>query len=507
MDHAALIGKLNALDRPRVVLLGDFMLDEYVFGDAERISPEAPVPVLRVVGSEQRVGGAGGVAANLAALGAEVACIGVIGDDAPGLHLGRELEALGCDVSHLVVSGDRPTTCKTRLVGLAQHRHRQQLMRVDHESAAPVDEPTRRKLADNVIAALGGADVLLLQDYNKGVLSGELIAEVTAAAHERRVPVLVDPARIDDYSRYRGATLVTPNRWEASLAGGEQIAEVADGDTTQLARVAERLIKSADLEFAVITLDKEGAYLHGRDGSGQLVPTRARSVYDVTGAGDMVLAVLGLCWGAGFEPAEAVAMANVAGGLEVEKFGSVPISRDELAAELRRARRGPGKLWNFEELAAEVARLQQAGKRVAFTNGCFDILHAGHVQTLQHARRQGDALIVAINSDESVKRIKGPSRPICPQDVRATVLGGLECVDYVTIFTDDDTPCRLLRELKPDVLVKGSQYGVEGVVGHEIVFEYGGDVVLSPMVEGESTTGTIERIIQAYEAEKARAGK
>ncbi|MCG3178351.1 MAG: Bifunctional protein HldE [Phycisphaerae bacterium] len=507
MDHATLWEKFNAAGRPRVVLVGDYMLDEYLYGDAERISPEAPVPVLRIVRSEQRIGGAGGVAADLAALGASVACIGLIGDDEAGRAVRDALADTGCDAGCLIVSADRPTTRKTRLVGLAQHRHPQQLLRVDHEQIAPADDATRGRLVKAALAAVADADAVLLQDYNKGVLSPAVIGQVIAAARKRGLPVLVDPARIADYSRYRGATLITPNRWEASLAAGEQIAELTPdaagaADTSQLQRVSDRLMAAADLEHVVITLDREGAYWSPRGGAGRHIPTRPRAVYDVTGAGDMVLATLGVAWVSGFDPAEAVALANVAGGLEVERFGSVPITREELGAALFAMDRGNSKLWDPRLLAAEVERLKASGRRVVFTNGCFDILHAGHVQLLQFARQQGDALIVAINSDDSVRRIKGPARPICPQDVRATVLGGLGCVDYVTIFTDDDTPRPLLRTLQPDVLVKGSQYGVQGVVGHEIVLGYGGQVVLAPMVEGESTTGTIERIIRAYEAER-----
>ncbi|MDD4890923.1 MAG: bifunctional heptose 7-phosphate kinase/heptose 1-phosphate adenyltransferase, partial [Phycisphaerae bacterium] len=473
MDHASLMEKLARVGRTRVVLVGDFMLDEYVYGDVERINPEAPVPVLRVVRGEQRLGGAGRVAADLAALGASVCCVGMIGNDDGGACLRRQLDQLGCDTSCMAVTPDRPTTVKTRLVGLAQHRHPQQLLRVDREDTGPADVLTKLLADGRIDAHLDNADVLVLQDYNKGFLAAESIAALIKAARRRRVPVLVDPALLSDYSRYRGATLITPNRYEASLAADEQIGELqsdslpsgggpgrGDGapDTSQLFAVSARLIAKADLDYVVLTLDKEGIYLGSRDGTGTLIPTRPRTIYDVTGAGDMVLAVLGVCWGqAGLLPVEAVALSNMAAGLEVEKFGSVPISREELLAEVHASVRGRSKLWDLPALVREMDRLRKDGKRIAFTNGCFDILHPGHVQYLQFSREQGDVLIVGLNSDSSVKRNKGPSRPICTEQERAAVLSALACVDYIVVF-DEDTPHELVKAIQPDRLIKGAQW-------------------------------------------------
>jgi D-beta-D-heptose 7-phosphate kinase/D-beta-D-heptose 1-phosphate adenosyltransferase len=540
MNHAALIEKftrLGDLPAPRIVLVGDFMLDEYVYGDVERINPEAPVPVLRVVRSEQRIGGAGRVATDLAALGARVACAGMIGDDPAGQEVRRQLESIGCDTRFMAVTPNRPTTRKTRLVGLAQHRHPQQLLRVDHEETGPAGVLTQLLADGELSRQLDGASALLLQDYNKGFLAPETIAQLVAAARKRNVPVLVDPALVADYGRYRGATLITPNRYEASLAAGEQIrelraspspaggADASDGraplrvaakqeqaDFSQLDRVSAKLIERAQLDYVVITLDKEGVYLAGRpllppprgegrgEGSpisGLHIPTRPRTIYDVTGAGDMVLAVLGFCWGqAGLTPAEAVTLANLAAGLEVEKFGSVPISRDELLAELRASVRGRSKLWDLPSLVCELARLRSAGKRIAFTNGCFDILHPGHVQYLQFAREQGDVLVLGLNSDASVRRAKGPTRPVCSQTERAAVLSGLSCVDYIVVF-DEDTPYELVKAVQPDALIKGAQWA-GNVVGTDIVEARGGRVVLADMVEGQSTTNVIDRVIAGH---------
>jgi D-beta-D-heptose 7-phosphate kinase/D-beta-D-heptose 1-phosphate adenosyltransferase len=426
---------------------------------------------------------------------------------------------------------------KTRLVGLAQHRHPQQLLRVDREETKPAETLKQLVTDERMKEALGNANAMLLQDYNKGFLNPQFIPGAIAAAKERGVPVLVDPALIADYGRYREATLITPNRYEASLAGGEQIGELPPAplpsgslkgtgrregqpDTAQLARVAGRLIERAMLEYVVITLDKEGIYLAGAPGanvaqppsavlspptagphpgagvphhSGILIPARPRTIYDVTGAGDMVLAVLGLCWNqAGLSPVEAVALANMAGGLEVEKFGSVPISRGELLAEIHAGIRGRSKLWDLPALLGEVERLRSAGRRISFTNGCFDILHPGHVQSLQFARDQGDVLIVGLNSNASVRRIKGPGRPVCTQQERAAVLSGLSCVDYVVVF-EQDSVYELVKAIGPDILVKGADRA-GNVVGSDLVEARGGKVVLAKFVEGNSTTDVIRRI-------------
>ncbi len=489
-----LISFVQSLGRPRVALLGDFMLDTYVYGDCERISPEAPVPVLRVVRQENRVGGAASVAADVLALGGAVDCLGVLGQDRWADELLGMLHAVGGQTASLMKLPDRPTTSKTRYVGLAQHRHPQQILRVDGESRDPLPPGVLQSLRAAVRASLAQADVLAIEDYDKGVVTDETAPAIIADARAAGLAVLVDPARIGDYSRYRGCTLLTPNRHEASLASG-----VAITDPASLERAAERILADAGAEGVVITLDKEGAYLKAAGQPGRRITTQPRDVYDVTGAGDMVLATLCVALAGGADWEAAVALANVAGGLEVERFGVVPVRRDELLAELYRLQhQGTGKVLGRAELVAEIDRLRQAGKAVAFTNGCFDILHAGHVQTLNYARRQGDALVVAINSDASVRRIKGDSRPIVNEQERAEVLAGLACVDYVTIF-DEPTPIPLLEQLRPAVLVKGGQYDYAGgVVGREVVEAYGGRIVLAPMREGRSTTNVIEKIAEVY---------
>ena len=484
-----LIEVVERFGSPRIALVGDFMLDRYLYGDADRISPEAPVPVLQVARRESRPGGAGSVATSIQALGGQVSCIGIVGQDEAGEELMGYLSAAGAEAAALTRLAGRPTTLKQRLVGLAQHRHRQQMLRLDEESVAPLPESVLAGLRGSLRSVLPRCRAVALEDHDKGVFCEAATPQWIADARAAGVPVIVDPARIGDYRRYRGASVITPNRLEASLASG---IEITDDDS--LRRSAERLLLSAEAEAVVITLDKDGALLARPGQAGMRIPTRQRRVYDVAGAGDAVLAMLAVALAEGCALPEAVALANVAGGLEVERFGVVPIGREEVVDELRHmvGLRG-GKVRPRGQLAEEVARRRRRGEIIVFTNGCFDLLHMGHVRYLQQAREQGSCLIVAINSDDSVRRLKGPSRPVIGQDERAEMLGALECVDYVTIF-EEDTPMPLLELLKPDVLVKGGTTPV--IVGKEFVEGYGGKVLNVGLVEGLSTTEIINRIVE-----------
>ena len=483
-----LIEKLERIGSPRVAVMGDYMLDRYVYGDVERINPEAPVPVLRTVRTRDGVGGAGNVAAAAAVLGAKVACIGVIGTDAAGDELERLLREAGADPSPLIRLSDRPTAVKTRYVGLAQHRHAQQMLRVDEESAAALPASVQEALRKCLHEQLPACDIVVLEDYNKGVFGEELTPRLIADARAADKSVLVDPARIDDFRKYRGATVLKPNRYEAGLAAGILIT-----DEATLEKAAARLLEIADAQAVVITLDKEGAYLYTAEGGKRIAHCRPRSVYDVSGAGDETLAVLAVALAGGCTAEEAVELANVAGGLEVERAGFVPIRRQEMIDELRSlVGLRSGKVMDRRRLAEELARRRARGDAIVFTNGCFDLLHMGHVRYLQEARALGSCLVVAINSDASVAKLKGPSRPVIGQDERAEMLAALECVDYVTVF-DEDTPHALLELLRPDVLAKGGTTPV--VVGREVVEGTGGRVVTLGLVEGLSTTQIIERIL------------
>jgi len=485
-----LIEQLSRLGSPRVLLVGDFLLDAYVYGDVERINPEAPVPVLHVLRREEIAGGAGNVAAAAAALGARVVCVGVTGQDASGRRLDELLTTIGADTSRLLRLSDRPTAVKTRYVGLAQHRHAQQMLRVDEEHLHDLPADAQDQLASAVAEAAKTADVVVLEDYNKGVCRPPLARRLIEAARAAGKPVVVDPALLNDFSRYRGATLLKPNRFEAARASGIDI-----HDDATLHQAAERLLDQTDADAVVISLDREGAFLCRRGQPGQRIPhQRPRDVYDVTGAGDETVAVLAVALAGGCSVEQAEELANVAGGLEVEKFGFVPITRQEIEDELRRMNglRG-GKVLPRASLSAELARRRQRGEMVVFTNGCFDLLHTGHVRYLQQSREQGHCLVVAINSDASVRRLKGPSRPVVGEVERAEMLAALECVDYVTVF-DEDTPLELLRELRPDILVKGGTTPV--IVGKELVESYGGRVCNMDLVAGQSTTRIITKIVE-----------
>ncbi len=484
----ALVELLERFSSPRIVLVGDFMLDRYVYGNVDRLSPEAPVPVLNVVRRETHPGGAACVAAAVIALDAKVTCIGVLGKDTDADELNKLLGEVGADTTALLRLDGRCTTVKTRHVGLAQHRHAQQMLRVDDEAEKSVPVKGAEKIAAALRSHIATAQVVALQDYDKGVLTDTGTPELIAIARKAGVKVVVDPARITNFSRYRGASVLTPNRYEAELASNVKIV-----DDASMERAAREIMQTSQADTVVITLDKEGAFLLQRDEQPIRIPTRPRLVYDVAGAGDEVLAMLSVALGQGISIRQAVELANIAGGLEIERFGVVPISRADVVEELRRmvGLRG-GKVMARKELLRELGRRRRAGHMIVFTNGCFDLLHMGHVRYLQQARELGSCLVVAINSDGSAARLKGPSRPVIPADERAEMLGALECVDYVTIF-DEDTPEPLLGLIKPDMLVKGGTTKV--IVGREIVEAYGGQVLTVDRAEGLSTTSIIDRVL------------
>jgi D-beta-D-heptose 7-phosphate kinase/D-beta-D-heptose 1-phosphate adenosyltransferase len=489
-----LIELLQGLPRGQVVLLGDLMVDRYLYGNAERLSPEAPVPVLHYQEEENRLGGCGGVAADLAVLGAGVRLVGVIGRDEQGHRLRELLSQYGIRPDGIVEDSDRPTTCKLRLVGSAQHRHPQQLLRLDFEQTRPISGDVADLVLRRTIAAMDGAHVVAIEDYNKGCLPPSLIAPVLAAAKERKLPVIVDPAAMADYSRYAGAAAIKLNRSEASKATGITI-----NAAEHAAAAAQQLMSRLDLEAVILTLDKEGAFLATRQGEQRWLTTRARQVFDVTGAGDMMLAMIAASRAVGATWAEAVALANVAGGLEVERFGAVPVQPAEILHELlTEHHQALGKRRRLEQLLPELAHYRAIGKKIVFTNGCFDLIHLGHVKYFQFAKKQGDLLVVGVNTDSGIRRLKGPNRPIIQEDDRLGVLEELASIDYIVPF-DEETPIELIQAIKPDVLVKGADYAKEDVVGWDVVESCGGRVALAPLVDGRSTSGLIQRILQAYQ--------
>jgi len=485
---ARLIALLQQAIRPRVLLVGDVMLDRYVWGDVERISPEAPIPVLRVGQREHRLGGAGSVASMLVALQSETILAAVTGDDAEGRSVRELLANIAVDCRCLLTDPQRVTTVKERLLGRSHGRDPHHMMRVDREDDRPISTELFQQLLSLVAKRLGEIDLIVVSDYNKGVCAGEMIPRLVELARAASVPVLADPVRGADYHRYAGCTCITPNRTEAGVAAGMRIATPQDG-----LQAARRLLDFG-IDTVLVTLDRDGIAWADQRGNARLFPCRPRQVCDITGAGDMVLSTIGYCLAAGADFPAAIEIANLAGGLEVERLGVVPLSRREILAELT-----PGssaahpKILPLEQLENQLKRQRLSGRRIVMTNGCFDLLHPGHVASLQQARQQGDLLVVGLNSDRSVRQIKGPGRPLIDQQGRAEMLAALACVDYVAIF-DEPSVAGLVDRLRPDVLVKADQYSFEQVVGHEIVTRHGGHVVTVPTKPDYSTTMLIEKI-------------
>jgi D-beta-D-heptose 7-phosphate kinase/D-beta-D-heptose 1-phosphate adenosyltransferase len=492
-----LCARIEAWKSVRVLVAGDYMLDRSMFGHADRLSPDAPVPVLAIQREESNAGGAANVCFALAALGCRPVCIGVTGDDGAGIELRRHLERAGCRVDGLICADDRPTIVKQSFIGLAGHRHPQKMFRADYEKILPIPGEVQKALLECVEAALPDLDVICIEDHDKGLITESFCQELIALARSRNVPVLIDPALRPDFARYRGATLIKPNRFEAATAVG-RVKDIHREEAWP--ELAEALLDELGCEAVVMTLDRHGALLLERGGEPLHLPTAERSVYDVTGAGDIVLATLAGAIGNGASLPTSVRLANVAAGLEVEKFGVVPIRLEELhLALLRQERERSGKLQSLAQLVPELSAYRKLGHTIAFTNGCFDILHAGHVDLLRKAKQTADLLVLALNSDISIRALKGPSRPIVPEADRVEVLAALESVDYIVLFGDGsggaaDTPLGLIEAIRPDVLVKGGDYTRETIVGADIVSAHGGKIVTIPLVEGRSTTGIVERI-------------
>lgn len=470
----------------RILVIGDVMLDRYIWGDVRRISPEAPVPVVCSTHQSQQPGGAANVAMNIAQLGASAVLVGFVGADENRSLLEDGLCASGIE-SSLVTSEGFPTITKLRIIG-----GRQQMLRLDSEKLGVRPQQDYDCLLAVALEKLKSSHALVLSDYAKGVLTPEVCQMLIAEARKQGIPVLVDPKNTD-FSRYRGATTICPNAGELSAAARELSQADMSNDLEALLSAGERMVTSFDLEFLTATLSERGIALLRPDNR-LIAPAEARQVFDVSGAGDTVIAVLTLALASGLRPETGVQLANLAAGIVVGKVGTVPVERHELIAALapELALSAADKVVSREELSSRVASWRANGEHVVFTNGCFDLLHIGHISVLEQARRAGDRLIVAINSDTSVSRLKGPSRPIVGERERARVLAALAAVDAVVVF-DEPTPLELIQQTRPDVLVKGGDYTLEAVVGAHEVQSWGGRVKIVPTVEGFSTTRLIER--------------
>ena len=466
-----------------VLVAGDLILDRFVTGVIERISPEAPIPVLHGRGETLALGGAGNVVANIASLGGKAIPVSVLGKDGAGDGLVRMLGDLGADTEGIGRSAGRMTSAKSRYSAQGQ-----QVLRFDEEEVKPLSADQRAALMTRFNAALSRADIVLLSDYGKGVLLDGVAAELIAAARDAGKPVLVDP-KGRDFGRYRGATAVTPNRKEL----GEAVGRAVFSDE-EIEAAAREPIAAHGFDFVLATRSEKGMSVVDAD-SARHIATQAREVFDVSGAGDTVVATLTAALSVGIDLVDSARLANLAAGIVVGKVGTAVVRSAELLSGLHEQewRHGEEKVLTRDAAAERAERWRLRGKRVGFTNGCFDLLHPGHISLLKQARAACDVLVVGLNSDASVKRLKGDSRPVQNETARATVLASLGCVDLVVIF-GEDTPETLIHALRPDVLVKGADYTIATVVGADFVQGYGGKVVLAELVQGQSTTNTIKRM-------------
>ena len=476
----------HAMVGQTVLCVGDLMLDEFVYGEVSRISPEAPAPVIAVQRSETNIGGAGNVARNIASLGARCILAGLIGEDAAAAELKAQFSLQSLIETVLVCDPSRPTTRKVRFVSEHFSTH---MLRADWELAAPASASIEQKLIDAILPLLPRADIVLLSDYAKGVLTARVLRNVIDAARKLGKRVIVDP-KSANFAIYRGATLLTPNRKEFAEATRSR------ADTTQsIADAAHDAMQLADCDAMLVTQSEHGMTLVPRGGEAIHVPAHAVKVRDVSGAGDTVAAMLAVTLAAGADWETALRMATAAAAVAVSKKGTAIVT----SAELRRKILPHAFLAAEEKIVAASGDLEaclsdwrKQGLRIGFTNGCFDILHPGHVKVLTAARGACDRLIVGLNSDASVKQLKGDGRPVLDERARAEVLAALEAVDLV-VFFEEDTPIELIREIKPTVLVKGGDYSREQVVGHEIVEAQGGEVMLVDILPGFSTTALVDR--------------
>lgn len=476
-----------------ILVLGDLMLDRYLWGDVERISPEAPVPVFHVRRQSEIPGGAGNVVSNLVGLGAGVTVIGIRGRDLAGERL---IELLRNDRVrlHILTHSDRPTVTKTRVVSQGQ-----QMIRLDEEDVLPLNKTLQAEIVELVKSESSKASAIIFSDYGKGLLhSKELVQSIITLADSRKIPTVVDP-KGHDWERYRGATCVTPNTKELEAVYGHSITNDA-----QLVEVMRTVVSNYDLSWLLVTRGPLGMCLMDRTGVPIFIPTLARQVFDVSGAGDTVTATLGLCVGSGLSFPDGARVANLAAGIVVGKVGTQPINLIELQSSLdttgvdARISGITQKLASLSAAGTQSEAWKSSGQRVVFTNGCFDLLHPGHVHLLNQAKALGDRLVVAINSDGSVRRLKGSGRPILSERDRASLVASLDCVDLVVLF-ESDAPDDLLRCLRPNILVKGSDYKHEQVLGRAIVESYGGEIHLIPILNGYSTRRIANRVLEVHE--------
>ncbi|PIS28556.1 bifunctional heptose 7-phosphate kinase/heptose 1-phosphate adenyltransferase [Candidatus Saganbacteria bacterium CG08_land_8_20_14_0_20_45_16] len=466
----------------KVLVFGDLMLDEHIWSRVERISPEAPVPIAEVTKIDHVPGGCGNVAVNIAALGGQPFLIGIIGQDSSGQKLRQALALANVPDSYLIVDQQRPTILKSRIIAASQH-----VIRVDREDKTALSTELLKKVIKQVKKVLTTVDVVIISDYGKGLINKELCQILIKAARQQKKFVAIDP-KGQDYSKYQQASIITPNLLEAGLATGIQI-----NSGPALIKAGQSLLTKVKSDFILITRGREGMSLFSAKKHLE-IPAVPREVFDITGAGDTVIACLSLAVAAGAKLDQAIALANLAASIVVSKIGTAPCFKAELAAALEGHEPIIKKIKSRQEIIAIAKNHKITGAQIVFTNGCFDLLHLGHVRYLREAKKLGDILIIGLNSDDSVRGLKGPKRPYIAELERAEILASLECVDYVIIFPES-RPDNLIKLIEPDIHVKGGDYQIDDLPEKKLVESLGGKVVVIPPIKGRSTTNIVERIL------------
>ena len=474
---------ISKFDRCKVLVIGDLMLDEYLWGDVERISPEAPVQVVSVQREDFTLGGSGNVSNNLVSLGARVFAVGIAGTGLNGKIMLERFNELGVDTKGIIKDPERPTTRKTRVIAANQH-----VLRIDRETRNEISGKALAKLNKYIEKTIPSVDVVLISDYQKGLITKSFVSRIVRTAKKYKKITIADPKGLD-FSKYSGIFLLTPNKKEASLASGIEIK-----DKKTLFDAGAKILKTAKIKNLLITCGKDGMVLFSSNEKPFTISARARQVYDVSGAGDTVLAVLGLATASGFSLKESATLANTAAGIVVGKVGTATVSKEELLSEVNSYPDSLSvKYKKLDELPNLIRELKKNGKKIVLTNGCFDLLHAGHIMFFSASKQYGDVLIVAIDDDESVKKLKGKGRPVISEKDRVKILCALDAVDYVVVFSTKELN-RLIKTIHPDVLSKGSNYTSTEVIGRKIVEKHKGRIVLIPVIENTSSSDIIDYI-------------
>lgn len=471
----------------KVLVVGDLMLDEYIWGSVDRVSPEAPVQVVEARSENYVPGGAANVANNLVALGYDVSLVGTIGDDHNGNKLTQMLKQENINCEGIRILKHRPTINKIRIIA-----HNQQILRIDREVKGTISEKMEQEIIDYIDSTIPTVDGIICSDYLKGLLTNNILKAIITGSKRHRKLVFVDP-KGKDFLKYRGASVLTPNEHEVEVASIE-----IGRDSYELTKAAKKIIAMVQLDSLLVTRGKDGMCLFETGKDPMHIPTEAKEIYDVTGAGDTVIATFAMAVLSGLNFEEAAKIANKAAGIVVGKVGTAVIHKEDIKNILEESvLHSAQNILPLNELKQIVSQAKSYRKSIVFTNGCFDIIHSGHIEFLQKASELGDLLIVGLNSDSSVRKLKGEGRPIKTEQERASILAALKYVDYIVIFPEE-TPESMIRELRPDIVVKGSDYSVDQVVGRDIVEQYGGRVELVPIVQGFSTSTLVNDIVKKY---------